>query len=67
LPRLPFEVDVMPGEPADGLNQAAQEWCANLIVIGRGKRTNPWSLGPNIGQISLSFVMPGWSHTVPTC
>jgi nucleotide-binding universal stress UspA family protein len=47
----PFQVEVTIGDPVDTVSRATRKWSADLVIIGRGKRTNGWNVGPNIGEI----------------
>jgi len=49
--RVPFEVDVSIADPADYLRRAAKAHHAALVIVGRGRHTNEWSIGTNIGRI----------------
>jgi nucleotide-binding universal stress UspA family protein len=47
----PFKVEVTIGDPVETVNRAIRKWSADLVIIGRGKSTNRWSVGRNIGEI----------------
>jgi nucleotide-binding universal stress UspA family protein len=47
----PFNVEVTIGDPAETLSRATKKWRADLLIIGRGKHTNRWNVGANIGEI----------------
>ena len=49
--RVPFQVDVNIADPADYLRRAAKAHRADLVIVGRGRDTNEWSIGANIGGI----------------
>ena len=49
--RVPFQVDVSIADPADYLRRAAKAHRADLVIVGRGRHTNEWSTGTNIGDI----------------
>ena len=48
---VPYQVDVRIGDVAECLHAAAKQHSADLLIVGRGKRTNRWRLGANIGDI----------------
>jgi nucleotide-binding universal stress UspA family protein len=55
---FPFDVDVRIGDPAECLSRAVKKWPADLIIVGRGKCTNRWSVGANIGEIIARSTCP---------
>jgi nucleotide-binding universal stress UspA family protein len=48
---VPYQVDVRIGDVAECLHGAAKRHSADLMIVGRGKRTDRWRLGANIGDI----------------
>jgi nucleotide-binding universal stress UspA family protein len=49
--RVPFQLDVSIADPAEYLRRAAKAHRADLVIVGRGRHTNEWSIGANIGDI----------------
>ena len=49
--QVPFQLEVSIDDPAQYLRRAAKKHRADLVIIGRGRNTNPWSIGANIGEI----------------
>jgi nucleotide-binding universal stress UspA family protein len=49
--RVPIQLEVSTGDPAECLRRAARSHCADLVIVGRGRHTNRWSTGANIGEI----------------
>jgi nucleotide-binding universal stress UspA family protein len=48
---IPCQVHVRIDDPAEYLLRTVKEWCADLLIVGRGKRTSRWSVGANIARL----------------
>jgi nucleotide-binding universal stress UspA family protein len=48
---VPYQVEARIGDVAAILRKFAKLWRADVVVVGRGRRTGLWQLGANIGDI----------------
>jgi hypothetical protein len=48
---VPYRVETETGDVAATLRKFAKQWRADVVVVGRGRRTNRWQFGANIGDI----------------
>jgi nucleotide-binding universal stress UspA family protein len=48
---VPYRVEAKTGDVAAIVRRFAKQWRADVVVAGRGRRTDRWQLGANIGDI----------------
>lgn len=59
---VPYQVEVRIGDVAGILRRFAKRWRADVVVVGRGRRTDRWRLGSNIGDIIERSPCPVITH-----
>jgi hypothetical protein len=59
---VPCQVETKTGDVAAILRKFAQRWRADVVVVGRGRRTDLWPLGANIGDIIRRSPCPVITH-----
>jgi nucleotide-binding universal stress UspA family protein len=55
---VPYRVEAKIGDVAAILRKFAKQWRADVVVVGRGRRTDRWQLGTNIGDIIVRSPCP---------
>jgi nucleotide-binding universal stress UspA family protein len=55
---VPYRVEAKIGDVAAILRKLAKQWRADVMVVGRGRRTDRWQLGSNIGDIIVRSPCP---------
>lgn len=55
---VPYQVEVKTGDVAAIMRRLAKRWRADVVVAGRGRRTNLRQLGPNISDIIVRAPCP---------
>jgi nucleotide-binding universal stress UspA family protein len=55
---VPFRVETKIGEVAAILRKFAKQWRADVVIVGRGRRTDRWQLGANIGDVIVRSPCP---------
>jgi nucleotide-binding universal stress UspA family protein len=55
---VPWQVKTQVGDVAETLRKFARRWRADVIMVGRGRRTGQWQLGANIGNIMMRAPCP---------
>lgn len=48
---VPYRVKTIIGDVAEVVRRLARQWRADVVVAGRGRRTDHWQSGANIGDI----------------
>ncbi|MGE5644629.1 MAG: universal stress protein [Acidobacteriota bacterium] len=48
---VPWQVKIEVGDVAEVLLKFAKQWRADVVIVGRGRRTGLWEFGTNIGDI----------------
>lgn len=59
---VPYQVEARIGDVAAILRKFAKRWRADVVVVGRGRRTDRWQLGANIGDIIMRSPCPVITH-----
>jgi nucleotide-binding universal stress UspA family protein len=57
-----YQVEAKIGDVAAILRKLAKRWQADVVIVGRGRRTNQWQLGANIGDIIVRSPCPVITH-----
>jgi nucleotide-binding universal stress UspA family protein len=55
---VPYRVEARIGDVAAILTKFAKQWQADVLVVGRGRRTDRWQFGANIGDIIVRSPCP---------
>jgi len=48
---VPWQAETQAGDVAETIRKFAKRWRADVVVVGRGRKTDRWQLGANIGNI----------------
>jgi nucleotide-binding universal stress UspA family protein len=59
---VPYQVETKIGDVAAILRRFAKRWRADVVVVGRGRKTGRWQLGTSLGDIIVRSPCPVITH-----